>query len=68
MNMIESWELPQWVPTNQRGLEKGHDPETEDTHDMVAHHRENDDRTNEGEVDQCDVTPGVGEEDLVVHH
>ena len=41
---------------------EGNDPEIEDTPDTVAHNRE--EEVNEGQeegVDQCDVTPGVGE-------
>ena len=37
---------------------EGSDPETEDTPDTVAH---NVNENREGEVDQHDVTPGVGE-------
>ena len=41
---------------------EGNDPETENTPDTVAHHREEEvNESQEGEVDQCDVTPGVGE-------
>ena len=40
---------------------EGNDPETEDTPHTVAHNREAVNQNDEGEVDQRDVTPGVGE-------
>ena len=41
---------------------EGSDPEVENTPDTVAHHREEAvNETQVGEVDQCDVTLGVGE-------
>ena len=41
---------------------EGNDPEIENTPDTVAHHQEEEVNENQGsEVDQCDVTPGVGE-------
>ena len=41
---------------------EGSDPEIKNTHDTVAHHREEEvNEDQEREVDQCDVAPGVGD-------
>ena len=61
MNMIESWELPQWVPTSRRGLEK----EVTRKQKIPMTRRLTTEKMMigllEGEVDQCDATPGAGE-------
>ena len=60
-NMIESWPRVASVDSHESVMfGEGNDPETENTPDTVAHHREEEVSENQI-VDQCDVTPGVGE-------